>query len=80
MPKTENYRNKTRLGAFYPAGCVIITTGTYLGGKIHIGELNYQSGPDNVSAALQLTESLRNLGLSMRRFKPVLLPEFIKGL
>ena len=59
----------TRLGAFYPAGCVIITTGTYLGGKIHIGELNYQSGPDNVSAALQLTESLRNLGLSMRRFK-----------
>ena len=60
---------KTRLGAFYPAGCVIITTGTYLGGKIHIGELNYQSGPDNVSAALQMTESLRNLGLSMRRFK-----------
>ena len=60
---------KTRLGAFYPAVCVIITTGTYLGGKIHIGELNYQSGPDNVSAALQLTESLRNLGLSMRRFK-----------
>lgn len=60
---------KTRLGAFYPAGCVIITTGTYLGGKIHIGELNYQSGPDNVSAALQLTDSLRNLGLSMRRFK-----------
>ena len=60
---------KTRLGAFYPAGCVIISTGTYLGGKIHIGELNYQSGPDNVSAALQLTESLRNLGLSMRRFK-----------
>lgn len=60
---------KTRLGAFYPAGCVIITTGTYLGAKIHIGELNYQSGPDNVSAALQLTDSLRKLGLSMRRFK-----------
>ena len=60
---------KTRLGAFYPAGCVVITTGTYLGGKIHIGELNYQSGPDNVCAALQLTDSLRKLGLSMRRFK-----------
>lgn len=60
---------KTRLGAFYPAGCVIITTGTYLGGKIHIGELNYQSGPDNVSAALQLTDNLKKLGLSMRRFK-----------
>ncbi len=69
---TENGRItgiKTRLGAFYPAGCVIITTGTYLGGKIHIGELNYQSGPDNVSAALQLTDSLKKIGLSMRRFK-----------
>lgn len=59
----------TRLGAFYPAKCVIITTGTYLGGKIHIGELNYQSGPDNVSAALMLTESLKKLGLNIRRFK-----------
>lgn len=59
----------TRLGAFYPADCVIITTGTYLGGKIHIGELNYQSGPDNVTAALQLTESLKKLGVELRRFK-----------
>ncbi len=59
----------TRLGAFYGAKCVIITTGTYLGGKIHIGELNYQSGPDNVCAAMELTECLRNLGLNIRRFK-----------
>lgn len=59
----------TRLGAFYGAKCVIITTGTYLGGKIHIGELNYQSGPDNVCAALQLTDCLKKLGLNIRRFK-----------
>ena len=60
---------KTRLGAFYPAGCVIITTGTYLGDKNPPGELKYKSEPNNISEALQLTESLRNLGLSMRRFK-----------
>lgn len=60
---------KTKLGAFYPADCVIITTGTYLGGKIHIGELNYKSGPDNVCAADMLTESLKKLGLGIRRFK-----------
>ncbi len=59
----------TKLGAFYGAQCVIITTGTYLGGKIHIGEVNYQSGPDNVCAALKLTDSLRALGLNIRRFK-----------
>ncbi len=59
----------TKLGAFYGARCVIITTGTYLGGKIHIGEVNYQSGPDNVCAALKLTDSLRALGLNIRRFK-----------
>ena len=60
---------KTRLGIFYGAKAVIITTGTYLGGAIHIGELSYSSGPDNVSPSLQLTESLKKLGLSMRRFK-----------
>ncbi len=60
---------KTKLGAFYPADCVIITTGTYLGGKIHIGELNYKSGPDNVCAADMLTGSLKKLGLGIRRFK-----------
>ncbi|MCH5325212.1 MAG: tRNA uridine-5-carboxymethylaminomethyl(34) synthesis enzyme MnmG [Eubacterium sp.] len=59
----------TRLGAFYGAKCVIITTGTYLGGKIHIGELNYISGPDNVNAALALADSLKKLGVKLRRFK-----------
>lgn len=59
----------TKLGAFYKAKRVIITTGTYLGGKIHIGECNYTSGPDNVNAAIGLTDSLAKLGLKLRRFK-----------
>lgn len=68
----ENYEVvgvKTRLGAFYGAKAVIITTGTYLGGTIHIGELSYSSGPDNICPAQSLTENLRGLGLEIRRFK-----------
>lgn len=60
---------RTKLGAVYPCKAAIITTGTYLGGKIHIGELNYNSGPDNVLPSTELTECLKGLGLSMRRFK-----------
>ena len=47
----------------------IITTGTYLNGKIHIGELNYSSGPDNLLPSSGLTGCLKDLGVSMRRFK-----------
>lgn len=60
---------RTKLGAVYPCKAAIITTGTYLGGKIHIGELNYRSGPDNLLPSTELTECLRGLGLTMRRFK-----------
>ena len=60
---------RTRLGAIYPCKAAIITTGTYLNGKIHIGELNYAAGPDNVLPSTELTECLKKLGLSMRRFK-----------
>ena len=60
---------KTKLGLFYPAKAVIITTGTYLNGEIHIGELSYSCGPDNVAPAIPLTESLKALGLDIRRFK-----------
>lgn len=59
----------TRLGAVYGAKAVIITTGTYLNGAIHIGEMSYASGPDNVAPAIPLTENLKALGLSIRRFK-----------
>lgn len=60
---------RTKLGAVYPCKAVIISTGTYLNGKIHIGELNYSSGPDNVLPSTELTECLKKLGVSMRRFK-----------
>lgn len=60
---------KTKLGLFYPAKAVIITTGTYLNGEIHIGELSYSCGPDNVAPSIPLTESLKELGLDIRRFK-----------
>ncbi len=60
---------RTKLGAIYPCRAAIITTGTYLNGKIHIGELNYAAGPDNVLPSTELTECLKTLGISMRRFK-----------
>ena len=60
---------ETKLGAVYPCKAVIITTGTYLNGKIHIGELSYSAGPDNVLPSTELTECLKKLGVSMRRFK-----------
>ncbi len=60
---------KTKLGAVHPVKAAIITTGTYLNGKIHIGELNYSAGPDNVLPSTGLTECLKKLGVSMRRFK-----------
>ena len=59
----------TKLGAVYPVKAAIITTGTYLNGKIHIGELSYTGGPDNVLPSTELTECLKVLGVSMRRFK-----------
>ena len=60
---------ETKLGAVYPCKAAIITTGTYLNGKIHIGELSYQAGPDNVLPSIELTKCLKELGISMRRFK-----------
>lgn len=60
---------RTKLGAVYPCKAAIITTGTYLGGKIHIGEMNYNAGPDNVLPSTELTECLKKLGITMRRFK-----------
>lgn len=60
---------RTKLGAVYPVKAAIITTGTYLNGKVHIGELSYSSGPDNLLPSSELTACLKALGLSMRRFK-----------
>lgn len=59
----------TRLGAEYSAKCVIIATGTFLSGKVYIGEVNYESGPDGMFPAVGLSEALKKLGLPLRRFK-----------
>jgi len=59
----------TRLGAVYNVSAVIIASGTYLSGRIHIGEVSYEGGPDGMFAAGSLSQSLRNLGLELMRFK-----------
>ncbi len=59
----------TRMLAQFIAKTVIIATGTYLGGKIFIGEVSFDSGPDGVFPAAFLGESLRKLGIPTRRFK-----------
>lgn len=60
---------ETRIGGIYKAKTVIVAGGTYLNGLIHIGDESYESGPDNISAATLLTQSLKKLGISLRRFK-----------
>ncbi len=59
----------TSFGAFYPAKCVIIATGTSLGGRIIVGEEAYASGPDNTLPANRLVESLKDIGVKLVRFK-----------
>ena len=60
---------KTHTGAVFEAKAVILCSGTYLRGKIHIGEVNYESGPDGIFPARYLTESLNKIGITTRRFK-----------
>ena len=59
----------TQLHGFYSARCVVIATGTNLGGKIFVGDAWYASGPDGMHASTALTESLKAAGLPLRRFK-----------
>ena len=60
---------ETNVGAIYNIKAVILATGTYLKGKIHIGEVSYESGPDGVSASTKLSDVLKNLGIKINRFK-----------
>ena len=60
---------KTKVGATFYAKCVIVATGTYLKGKVIIGEVSYESGPDGVFPANDLSQSLLDLGIELRRFK-----------
>ena len=59
----------TDTGAVYECRAAIIATGTYLNGRVIVGDLVRCSGPDGLAAALPLTEKLKALGLGMRRFK-----------
>ncbi len=60
---------ETNLGAIYHVKTIIVATGTYLKGKIFIGENSYESGPDGVSAAKPLSDCLKSLGIELQRFK-----------
>lgn len=60
---------RTRLGARYPVKAVIIASGTYLNGEIHVGEISYPGGPDGVAPAAGLSASLEEHGIHLRRFK-----------
>ena len=59
----------TQLEAEYTAKCVILATGTFLGGRIYVGDVSFESGPDGMFPATKLAESLKALGLPLRRFK-----------
>ncbi|MBH0158289.1 tRNA uridine-5-carboxymethylaminomethyl(34) synthesis enzyme MnmG [Fictibacillus sp. 5RED26] len=59
----------TKTGAEYAAKAVVLTTGTYLRGKIIIGELAYESGPNNMAPSINLSYHLQELGFDMVRFK-----------
>lgn len=59
----------TMLGAEYVSKTVILATGTYLKGKIYVGDVNFSSGPDGMFPSNELEDSLLSLGLPLRRFK-----------
>ena len=65
----ENWQLTTKLGAIFSAKCAILATGTFLGGRIYIGDVSYKGGPDGLFPATELSESLCALGLKLRRFK-----------
>ena len=60
---------RTKLGTEYDCKAVVISTGTYLGGTVHVGAVSYSSGPDATLPALSLTECLKKAGMTIRRFK-----------
>lgn len=59
----------TKLGAVYEVKTAIICSGTFLHGRIYVGDVSYESGPDGLHAAIGLSEALERLGIHLRRFK-----------
>jgi tRNA uridine 5-carboxymethylaminomethyl modification enzyme len=69
----------TQTGARYKAKAVVLTTGTYLRGKIILGDLQYESGPNNMRPSVKLAHNLKELGFEMVRFKTGTPPRVHKG-
>ena len=67
--KDDKWFVKTKLEAVYSATCVILATGTFLSGRIYVGDVSFESGPDGLFPAKELGEAVRSLGLPIRRFK-----------
>ena len=65
----DEWQLTTRLDEQYTAKAVVLATGTYLRGTLFIGDVSYDGGPDGMFAATELTKSLVDMGLSLRRFK-----------
>lgn len=63
------YGVETRTGIRYYAKCVVVTTGTYMEGKIFIGNSNWDAGPNNILSSKGLSDSFKELGLRFGRFK-----------
>lgn len=63
------YGIRTRTNSQYHCKAVILATGTYLRGKVFVGNSTYPGGPNGLSASVALSDSLKKLGLSLRRFK-----------
>ncbi len=59
----------TRLEAQYIARAVVLATGTFLKGRVYVGDVSYESGPDGMFPAIGLSASLEAMGVSLRRFK-----------
>ncbi|MCH5192007.1 MAG: tRNA uridine-5-carboxymethylaminomethyl(34) synthesis enzyme MnmG [Oscillospiraceae bacterium] len=60
---------KTKLEAVYSAKAVVLATGTFLGGRVYIGDISYESGPDGMFPATELSNALKKLNIPLRRFK-----------
>ena len=60
---------RTRLGEEWSCGCIILATGTYLCGKVFVGDASYPSGPDGFLPAEGLSDALRRMGIRLMRFK-----------
>lgn len=64
-----NWQLKTKLEALFTAKAVILATGTFLGGKVYIGDVSYSSGPDGMFPSNELSKALYALNIPLRRFK-----------